>query len=120
MDKSSIWSVMFWILQGLIQESIADCSAAELSISDVVSPRGGIHYVVIPDSDYVIPSSSSPSSSPSSSSTSSSSLSSASSSSSPQSKCPSGSSLTYIKSQEEWEDWKYIRGKYVQLFEIII
>ena len=106
MDKSSILSVMFWILQGLIQESIADCSAAELSISDVVSPRGGIHYVVIPDSDYVIPSSSSPSSS----STSSSSLSSASSSSSPQSKCPSGSSLTYIKSQEEWEDWKYIRG----------
>ena len=105
MDKSSILSVIFWILQGLIQESIADCSAAELSISDVVSPRGGIHYVVIPDSDYVIPSSSSPSSS-------STSLSSASSSSSPQSKCPSGSSLTYIKSQEEWEDWKYIRGMY--------
>ena len=89
MDKSSILSVIFWILQGLIQESIADCSAAELSISDVVSPRGGIHYVVIPNSDYVIPSSSSP-----------------------QSKCPSGSSLTYIKSQEEWEDWKYIRGMY--------
>ena len=105
MDKSSILSVIFWILQGLIQESIADCSAAELSISDVVSPRGGIHYVVIPNSDYVIPSSSSPSSS-------STSLSSASSSSSPQSKCPSGSSLTYIKSQEEWEDWKYIRGMY--------
>ena len=103
MDKSSILSVIFWILQGLIQESIADCSAAELSISDVVSPRGGIHYVVIPNSDYVIPSSSSSSSS---------SLSSASSSSSPQSKCPSGSSLTYIKSQEEWEDWKYIRGMY--------
>ena len=105
MDKSSILSVIFWILQGLIQESIADCSAAELSISDVVSPRGGIHYVVIPNSDYVIPSSSSPSSS-------STSLSSASSSSSLQSKCPSGSSLTYIKSQEEWEDWKYIRGMY--------
>ena len=102
MDKSSILSVMFWILQGLIRESIADCSAAELSISDVVSPRGGIHYVVIPNTDYVIPSASSPSSS----------LSSASSSSSPQSKCPSGSSLTYIKSQEEWEDWKYIRGMY--------
>ena len=105
MDKSSILSVIFGILQGLIQESIADCSAAELSISDVVSPRGRIHYVVIPNSDYVIPSSSSPSSS-------STSLSSASSSSSPQSKCPSGSSLTYIKSQEEWEDWKYIRGMY--------
>ena len=105
MDKSSILSVIFWILPGLIQESIADCSAAELSISDVISPRGGIHYVVIPNSDYVIPSSSSPSSS-------STSLSSASSSSSLQSKCPSGSSLTYIKSQEEWEDWKYIRGMY--------
>ena len=101
MDKSSILSVMFWILQGLIRESIADCSAAKLSISDVVSPRGGIHYVVIPNSDYVIPSSPSSSSSTS-----------AYSSSSPQSKCPSGSSLTYIKSQEEWEDWKYIRGMY--------
>ena len=108
MDKSSILSVMFWILQGLIQESMADCSAAELSIPDVVSPRDGIHYVVIPNSDYVIPSSSSPSPSSSSSVASSSSV----SSSSPQSKCPSGSSLTYIKSQEEWEDWKYIRGMY--------
>ena len=95
MDKSSILSVMFWILQGLIRESVADCSAAELSISDVISPRGGIHYVVIPDSDYVIPPSSS----------------------SPQSKCPSGSSLTYIKSQEEWEDWKSIRGMY-QCFKL--
>ena len=90
MDKSSILYVMFWILQGLIRESIADCSAAELSISDVVSPRAGMHYVVIPNTNYVIPSSAS--------------------SASPQSKCPSGSSLTYIKSQEEWEDWKYIRG----------
>ena len=77
---------MFLILQGLIQETIADCSAA----ADVVSPRAGMHYVVIPNTNYVIPSSAS--------------------SASPQSKCPSGSSLTYIKSQEEWEDWKYIRG----------
>ena len=81
---------MFLILQGLIPEAIADCSAEQLSIYDVISPRAGIHYVIKPDSDYVIPPSSS----------------------SPHSKCPSGSSLTYVKSQEEWEDWKSIRGMY--------
>ena len=86
---------MFLILQGLIPETIADCSAEQLSISNVISPRAGIHYVVRPNSDYVIPPSSS----------------------SPQSECPSGSSLTYIKSQEEWEDWKSIRGMY-QCFKL--
>ena len=95
MDKFNIFSLMFLILQGLIPEAIADCSAEQLSISEVISPRAGIYYVVKPDSDYVIPPSSS----------------------SPQSKCPSGSSLTYIKSQEEWEDWKSIRGMY-QCFKL--
>ena len=95
MDKFNIFSLMFLILQGLIPETIADCSAEQLSISNVISPRAGIHYVVKPKSDYVIPPSSS----------------------SPQIKCPSGSSLTYIKSQEEWEDWKSIRGMY-QCFKL--
>ena len=94
---------MFLILQGLIPEAIADCSAEQLSISDVISPRTGIHYVVNPIFDYAsLPSSSSPPSPLSSS---------------PQSECPSGSSLTYIKSQEEWEDWKSIRGMY-QCFKL--
>ena len=90
MDKFNIFTLMFLILQGLIPEVIANCSAEQLSISDVISPRAGIHYVVRPKSDYVIPPSSS----------------------SPQIKCPSGSSLTYIKSQEEWKDWKSIQGMY--------
>ena len=90
MVKFNIFTLTFLILQGLIPEAIADCSAEQLSISDVISPRAGIHYVVKPKSDYVIPPSSS----------------------SPQSKCPSGSSLTYIKSQEEWKDWKSIQGMY--------
>ena len=108
MDKFNIFSLMFLILQGLIPETIADCSAEQLSISNVISPRAGIHYVVKPNSDYASlpsPSSSSSSSSPSPLS------------SSPQSECPSGSSLTYIKSQEEWEDWKSIRGMY-QCFKL--
>ena len=87
MEKFSILSLIFWtLLQGLIQETIADCSEEELSSPDIVtpSPRTGIHYVIIPNTDYFIDD--------------------------PQSKCPSGSSLTYIKSQEEWEDWKAIRG----------
>ena len=94
---------MFLILQGLIPETIADCSAEQLSVSNVISPRTGIHYVVKPNPYYASlpsPSSSSSSSSPSPLS------------SSPQSECPSGSSLTYIKSQEEWEDWKSMRGMY--------
>ena len=108
MDKFNIVSLMFLILQGLIPETIADCSAEQLSVFNVISPRDGIHYVVKPISDYASlpsPSSSSSSSSPSPLS------------SSPQSKCPSGSSLTYIKSQEEWEDWKSIRGMY-QCFKL--
>ena len=107
MDKFNIFSLMFLILQGLIPEAIADCSAEQLSISDVISPRTGIHYVVKPNPDYAsLPSPSSfSSSSPSPLS------------SSPQSECPSGSSLTYIKSQEEWEDWKSIRGMY-QCFKL--
>ena len=98
---------MFLILQGLIPEAIADCSAEQLSISNVISPRAGIHYVIKPNPDYAsLPSPSSfSSSSPSPLS------------SSPQSECPSGSSLTYIKSQEEWEDWKYIRGMF-QCFKL--
>ena len=107
MEKFNIFSLMFLILQGLIPETIADCSAEQLSISDVISPRTGIHYVVKPNPDYAsLPSPSSfSSSSPSPLS------------SSPQSECPSGSSLTYIKSQEEWEDWKSIRGMY-QCFKL--
>ena len=88
MDKFSILSLVFWTLQGrLIQETLADCTKEELSNHgcSTQSSRTGIHYVVIPNSDYLTDD--------------------------PQSKCPSGSSLTYIKSQEEWEDWKAIRGK---------
>ena len=87
MDKFSILSLMFWTLQcGLIHETLADCTEEELSIhqGSTQSPRDGIHYVVVPKSDYFIDD--------------------------PQTNCPSGSSLTYIKSQEEWEDWKFLRG----------
>ena len=104
MDIFSILSLMCWTLQGLlIQETIADCSAEELSIPDAVtqSPRVGIHYAVIPNSAYFIPSVAA-----------SATASGTASLDGPQGQCPSGSSLTYIKSQEEWEDWKSIRGMY--------
>ena len=85
MENFCILSLMFWILlQGLIQETIAVLNSPEIFTP---SPRPGIHYVIIPNTDYFIDD--------------------------PQSKCPSGSSLTYIKSQEEWEDWKAIRGRYL-------
>ena len=53
-------------------------------LREVFTPRPGIHYVVIPNSEY--------------------------SSDDPQSKCPKGSSTTYIKTAEEWDDWKFILG----------
>ena len=53
-------------------------------LREVFTPRPGIHYVVAPKSDY--------------------------SSSNPEMKCPHDSTPTYIKSQEEWNDWKFILG----------
>ena len=55
-------------------------------LKEVFTPRPGIHYVVVPKSTY--------------------------SPNNPENKCPKDSSLTYIKSSEEWNDWKFIRGKY--------
>ena len=54
-------------------------------LKEVFTPRPGIHYVVVPKSTYLP--------------------------NNPENKCPKDSSLTYIKSQEEWNDWKFIRGK---------
>ena len=53
-------------------------------LREVFTPRPGIHYVVAPKSDY--------------------------SSTNPEIKCSYGSTPTYIKSQEEWNDWKFILG----------
>ena len=59
---------------------------------EVFTPRSGIHYVVIPNSLYSV--------------------------NNPQSKCPTGSSPTYIKTLEEWDDWKFILG--IRLFNLVI
>ena len=93
MDKFNYLSFMFLILQGLFQTTLAYCTQQELNIivtnnnnykGFTLNPRAGIHYAIIPISNYFIDD--------------------------PQSKCPSGSSVTYIKSQQEWEDWKFIQA----------
>ena len=104
MDKFNYLSFMFLILQGLFQTTLAYCTQQELNIivtnnnnykGFTLNPRAGIHYAVIPISNYFIDD--------------------------PQSKCPSGSSVTYIKSQDEWEDWKFIQGRYyIQIISISI
>ena len=53
-------------------------------LKEVFTPRPGIHYVVVPKSTYLP--------------------------NDPENKCPTNTSLTYIKSLEEWNDWKFIRG----------
>ena len=87
----------------LIHQTHADCSDGKIAsftpslpsthdpnsdgtpiLPEVFTPRPGIHYVVIPKSNFKLDD--------------------------PQSNCPAGSSLTYIKSTEEWDDWKFIRG----------
>ena len=87
----------------LIHPILADCSDAKIAsftpslpstydpnsdeipiLPEVFTPRPGIHYVVTPKSNFKHDN--------------------------PQINCPTGSSLTYIKSTEEWEDWKFIRG----------
>ena len=85
---------MFLILQGLFQTTLADCTQQELNIHEgfTLNRRPGIQYAVIPISNYFIDD--------------------------PQSKCPSGSSVTYIKSQEEWEDWQFIQRTYIQIISI--
>ena len=55
-------------------------------LTEVFTPRPGIHYVILPKSTY--------------------------SPNNPENNCPKDSSLTYIKSLEEWNDWKFIIGKY--------
>ena len=55
-------------------------------LKEVLTPRPEIHYVVVPKSTYLP--------------------------NDPENKCPTNTSLTYIKSLEEWNDWKFIRGKY--------
>ena len=54
-------------------------------VNEVFTPRPGIHYLVVPKSKYP--------------------------SRKPDKACPEDSSLTYIKSLEEWNDWKFIIGK---------
>ena len=87
----------------LIHQTHADCSDWEIAsftpslpsnydpnsdgtpiLPEVFTPRQGIHYVVTPKSNFKT--------------------------NNPQINCPTGSSLTYIKSTEEWDDWKFIRG----------
>ena len=53
-------------------------------LKEAFTPRPGIHYVVVPNSLYLV--------------------------NNPQSKCPQGSSPTYIKNKQEWDDWKFILG----------
>ena len=53
-------------------------------LREAFTPRPGIHYVVVPNSIYLV--------------------------NNPQSKCPQGSSPTYIKNKQEWDDWKFILG----------
>ena len=53
-------------------------------LREAFTPRPGIHYVVVPNSLYLV--------------------------NNPQSKCPQGSSPTYIKNKQEWDDWKFILG----------
>ena len=86
MDKFNNLFLLFLILQGLFEVTLAYCTQQELNIQEgfTLNRRPGIHYAVIPISNYFIDD--------------------------PQSKCPSGSSVTYIKSQEEWEDWKFIQA----------
>ena len=96
--------IIFWILNLQVCQIHAKCSNAEISttnlnlprdfnpnsnenpyLNEVFTPRPGIHYVVVPKTKY--------------------------SPNNPEKNCPEDSSLTYIKSQEEWNDWKFIRGK---------
>ena len=94
-----IWAVLNWVLPA----TYGNCYSWKIAmynsnlpqgtdpnsnenpyLREVFTPRPGIHYVVAPKSDY--------------------------SSSNPEIKCSYGSTPTYIKSQEEWNDWKFILG----------
>ena len=97
--------IIFWIMHWQVHQMHTKCSNWQINklvpdlprefnpnsnenpyLTEVFTPREGIHYVVVPKSTY--------------------------SPNNPENKCPKDSSLTYIKSLEEWNDWKFIRGKY--------
>ena len=96
--------IIFWILIWYqVYQIHAKCSNDQIStnlklptkfnpnsnenpyLNEVFTPRPGIHYVVVPKTKY--------------------------SPNNPQNNCPKDSSLTYIKSEEEWNDWKFILGR---------
>ena len=87
--------IVFLILLNFqVYQILAICSNRQISkfnpdmpndFNLVISPRPGIHYILIPNSKFTT--------------------------GNPKKICPKGSSLTYIKSQEEWNDWKFIIGE---------
>ena len=103
--------LIIWTLHISVHQTLANCSNYQINYynkninknydpnslenpkqMEAFTPRSGIHYVVIPNSLYSVDD--------------------------PQSKCPYGSSPTYIKSLEDWDDWKFILG--MPLFNSVI
>ena len=97
--------IIFWILNWQVYQIHAICLNWQISkfnpnlpndfnpnsnenpylVNEVFTPRPGIHYLVVPKSKFP--------------------------SWRPEKACPEDSSLTYIKSLEEWNDWKFIIGE---------
>ena len=104
--------IVFWILLDFqVYQILAICSNWQINkfnlnlpndfnpksnenphlVHEIITPRPGIHYIIIPNSKFTT--------------------------GNPKKICPKHSSLTYIKSQEEWNDWKFIIG---EIFNYIV